>query len=252
MPGIPSGPLLLVSPHLDDAVLSCFAILERPEPVDVLTVCTGTPDPPQRGWWDVECGFESSAESMPARLAEDEEAFAGLPHERRYLPLFELQYAPGKRSESERETVVSEVSAWISANPSGTVALPAGAGVRLGPIRRRLPRLFGPLPTPPAHPDHLFVRDALLTLPIQSLLLYEEVPYAFGGPADEEARRVAGDGWDEETVVIPVDRTAKAARVGAYASQVAPLSAPGARLDDPSVIPASERYWLLRRSSTSA
>jgi hypothetical protein len=247
MSGIPSGPLLLVSPHLDDAVLSCFAILERAEPVDVLTVCAGFPDPPQRGWWDVECGFASSTESMPVRLAEDDAAFAGLPHERGYLTLFELQYVDG-RSEADRDMIVAEVGAWISAHPSGTVAVPAGAGCRPG----RLRRLFRQPCSPPVHPDHVFVRDTVLTLPIASLLLYEEVPYLFGGAADAEARRIADDGWDEQGIVVSVDQAAKAARVAAYASQIAPLSAPGARLDDPNVLPAVERYWLLRRSSTSA
>jgi hypothetical protein len=251
MPGIPAGPLLLVSPHLDDAMLSCFAVLERGEAVDVLTVCAGSPDPPQRGWWDVECGFASSAESIPARLAEDEAAFAGMPHERRYLELFEGQYIAGRRSESDRDAIVEAVSAWISANAKGTVAVPAGAGGRSGAIGGRLRRVFRRPLSPPPHPDHLFVRDAVLTLPIASLLLYEEVPYLYGGAADEEARRVAADGWEQESLVVPIDRTAKAARLAAYASQIAPLSDPEARLDDPNVLPAVERYWALRRSSTS-
>jgi LmbE family N-acetylglucosaminyl deacetylase len=256
MAGIPSGPLLLVSPHLDDAVFSCSAVVERAEAVDVLTVCAGSPDPPRRGWWDEDTGFSSSAESMPARLREDEEAFAGTPHRRSYLSLLELQYVDGARSDDERRTIAAAVGSWVSENQSATVALPAGAGCRSRPLVRRLLRLLSRPCHPPRHPDHLFVRDAVLPVlrdkPEAKVLLYEELPYLLGGSADREAQRVAaGGGWDAEPIVRAIDRSAKAARIAAYSSQVLPLSPPEGRLDDAAALPAEERYWLLRRSSTS-
>ena len=94
---LPDGPILLVSPHLDDAVFSCAALVERPEPLDVMTVFAGAPDPPRQGWWDAQCGFASSVESVPIRLREDEAGFAGTSHRRSYLELLELQYA-GRRT----------------------------------------------------------------------------------------------------------------------------------------------------------
>jgi hypothetical protein len=255
MAGIPSGPLLLVSPHLDDAVLSCSAIVERAEAIDVLTVCAGVPDPPRRGWWDEDCGFSSSAESMPTRIREDEVAFAGTHHHRRYLTLLELQYVEG-RTEDEAQTVAAEVAAWLSTSPDGTVALPAGAGCPWRPIVRRVLRALGRPCQPPQHPDHVYVRDAALPVvresPQAQVLLYEELPYLLGGRADGEASRIstAGD-WDVEPIVTAVDRGRKAERIAAYASQVLPLSPAEGRLDDPPTLPPEERYWLLRRSSTS-
>lgn len=256
MAGIPSGPLLLVSPHLDDAVLSCSAIVERREAVDVLTVFAGSPDPPQRGWWDEECGFSSSAESLPQRRREDDTAFAGTPHRRQFLSLFELQYVPDGRTDEEGRTISAAIQSWVSDNPGGTVALPAGAGCRQGPIMRRLRRLLRTPCHPPQHPDHLFVRDAALPAlagaPRNRVLLYEELPYLFGGGADGEAQRVASSGrWEPELIETPVDRAAKAERIGAYATQVPHLSPPEARLDDAAALPTIERYWLLR-SNTSA
>src|SRR5436305_1067911 len=56
-------PLLLVSPHPDDAALSCAALLARVEPIDVLTVFAGSPDPPSQGSWDRVTGFVDSTES---------------------------------------------------------------------------------------------------------------------------------------------------------------------------------------------
>ena len=255
MAGIPSGPLLLVSPHLDDAVLSCAAIVERAEPAEILTVCAGLPDPPRRGWWDEECGFSSSAESMPARIREDEAAFAGTLHRRRYLTLLELQYVE-RRSDDDAETIAAEIDSWVRMSAEGTVALPAGAGCRSRPIVRRILRTFGRPCHPPQHPDHLYVRDAALVALHDSqaqLVLYEEVPYLLGGRADGEASRIArAGGWEAKRLVVPIDRQAKAERVAAYASQVGPLSPAVSRLDDPTGLPAEERYWLLRRSSTSA
>jgi LmbE family N-acetylglucosaminyl deacetylase len=255
MAGIPSGPLLLVSPHLDDAALSCSAILERDEAVDVLTVFAGGPEPPQQGWWDAECGFSSSAESIPARIREDEAAFAGTPHRRRYLTLLELQYVDGRRDD-EAEAIAAEVRSWLSKSPDGTVALPACAGCGLRPIVRRILRALGRPCHPPQHPDHLYVRDAALAALRESqaqLLLYEELPYLIGGPADGEATRIAGAGdWEVKPIAVPIDRRVKAERVAAYATQVGPLSPAEGRLDDPATLPPEERYWFLRRSSTSA
>ncbi|HKH30912.1 MAG TPA: hypothetical protein VKA45_07660 [Gaiellaceae bacterium] len=49
MAEIPAGALLLVSPHLDDVVLSCTALVERAEPIDIVTLFAGAPDPPRQG-----------------------------------------------------------------------------------------------------------------------------------------------------------------------------------------------------------
>ncbi len=46
---LPSGPLLIVSPHLDDAVFSCSALLGRGEPAEVLVAFAGFPNPPHNG-----------------------------------------------------------------------------------------------------------------------------------------------------------------------------------------------------------
>jgi hypothetical protein len=249
------GPLLLFSPHLDDAVFSCAALVERPEPLDVLTVFTGAPDPPRQGWWDAQCGFASSIESIPARLLEDEAGFAGTPHRRSYLELLELQYA-ARRTSVEREKLADQAREWLVGNPGGTVAVPAGAGcsqTRAAHWRRRLLRRRC---SPPQHPDHVFVRDAVLEVVASTdaeALLYEEVPYLWGEPGDGEVARVAGRlNRRADLLVVDVDRGRKAERIAAYASQIREISPPHGRLDEPSTLPKIERYWLLRRSSRSA
>jgi hypothetical protein len=252
---IPGGPLLLVSPHLDDAVFSCAALVERPEPIDVLTVASGAPDPPRQGWWDVQCGFASSAESVPARLAEDDAAFAGTPHRRSYLGLLELQYRP-RRTAAEADLLAASVREWAAANPAGTVAVPAGAGCSPRRAARWRRRLLRRSCSPPQHPDHVWVRDTVLdelAAREATPLLYEEVPYLWGEPADAEVERAASRGrFDAEPLTAEVDPTRKAERIAAYASQIAEISPSRGRLDDPATLLPQERYWLLRRPTTSS
>jgi LmbE family N-acetylglucosaminyl deacetylase len=244
----PSGALLLVSPHFDDAALSCSALLDRGEPVDVLTVFSGAPEPPQQGWWDERCGFASSAESMPARRREDEKALAPGGHRIRLLDLLELQHFEGPRPRADADRIGKAVRAWLVEVDGGAVALPAGAGWAPHWLPPRLAKKLREPRGPEPHQDHVFVRDALFRadLAAASLILYEELPYLWGGSATRAARRVASaHGYRAHLEVVPVDREHKATRLAAYESQIPHLSPPEGRLDSPAVLPPTERYWRL-------
>jgi LmbE family N-acetylglucosaminyl deacetylase len=239
-PDPPSGPLLLLSPHFDDAALSCSALLERGERVQVVTVFAGEPSPPRRGEWDEVCGFRDSAESLRTRRAEDERALAE--HELSFLPLHEGQYLEGPRPVEDAGTLADAVVA-----ADGVLAVPAGAGWRGSRLRRRLERALRRRVDPGRHPDHVFVRDAALAAAgDRSVVLYEEVPYAFGGVADGEAAAVARLlGRELVALELPVDREAKAKRLAAYESQLPFIW--DERLDRAEALPPVERYWLLPR-----
>jgi LmbE family N-acetylglucosaminyl deacetylase len=253
MAGIPSGPLLLVSPHLDDAILSCAALVHRAESIEVLTIFAGSPDPPQRGWWDERCGFENSTESMATRRREDAAAYAGTPHRLEYLELLELQHVPG-RTTDDRDEIARAMRTWLGDRPTGTVALPAGAGCPMGRLARWRRRLRRETCSPPQHPDHVFVRDIGLEIVGDSsatALLYEELPYLWGGAADAEAANAAAAGGRRaDRLEIDIDRERKAQRIAAYASQIPHISPDEGRLDDATILPPRERYWLLRASTS--
>jgi hypothetical protein len=247
MPG--RKPLLIVSPHPDDAVLSCWALLARPEPVDVLDVFAGSPVPPRVGAWDLRCGFADSAESSRVRQAEELAALAGTPHRVTFMDLVNVDYVDGRRGESDRDAILRTVRAWLDENGPGTVALPAGAGWTMSRLRRALGervwwRFIGERPGPPQQPDHVFARTAGLAAVAGrnvDVLLYEELPYLWGAPADREAERLGAG----EELRLEVDREEKARRISAYSSQVEHISPPHGRVDDPEVLPATERYWRL-------
>jgi len=245
---LPSGPLLLLSPHLDDAALSCAALIDRVEPVDVLTVFAGSPDPPVQGAWDRRTGFKDSSASLAARLVEERAAFAGTPHRLGTLSLLEMQYLSGARPEADVRSFVSAVSTWLAQHPDATVAIPAGAGRVPGRVRNRLHRLVAPRPH--RHPDHLFVRDTALNVlasfSVAAAILYEEFPYLFGASANREVEKLVRK-WriSASPIVVRVDREVKAKRIAAYETQVPHLGFGERRVDSASDLPSIERYWLI-------
>jgi LmbE family N-acetylglucosaminyl deacetylase len=249
------NPVLIVSPHPDDAVLSCFALLARDEAVDVLDVFVGSPDPPRQGVWDARCGFADSREMVEVRRREELAAFGGTPHRVEFMDLPDWQYVDGHRPETDRATLVRALADRVRERRPATVALPAGAGWTMTWLRRWLGervwwRFIGKRPGPPRQVDHVFARDAALSFlagtPDVSILLYEELPYLWGAPADREVERAASRaGLRAEPFSLPVDRERKATAIAAYASQVEHISPPHGRVDDPDVLPPTERYWRL-------
>lgn len=221
--------------------------------MDIVTVFTGEPERPQQGFWDALCGFASSAESVPARRREEQEAFAEGPHRVHFLDLPDKQYI-ADRPRTHAEAIADAVRNWIRASNGWTVAVPAGAGWRPGPLRELPERLhLGRLVRPPGprpNPDHLYLRNAALSAVADAtILLYEELPYLWGGPADPAVEEVSARfGVSAAPLVVPVDRKEKAARIAHYGSQLPHLGAPRrGRIDDPASLPHVERYWALSR-----
>jgi hypothetical protein len=253
---VPAGPLLLISPHLDDAALSCGALLERAEPLTVLDVFTQRPEPEQRTRWDAECGFAGSHAAMAARWAEEKAAFAGTPHRVEGADLLDGQYLSGLRDDTDRGRLAALVDAWLASdrNARGTVVAPIGAGTPSGvrpPVRARLRARRAGTYAFDNSPDHLFTRDVVLEQlrrrPEVALWCYEELPYHYSMDGSRLVRTL--ERWTGRTAVahdLPVDRAAKAGRIAAYASQLPMLF----RDPDPATIERTlaptERYWELR------
>jgi hypothetical protein len=253
---VPTGPILVMSPHFDDAALSCAALLERHEPITVYDVFTQRPEPEQVTDWDTRCGFAGSNEAIDARWAEEHDAFEGSPHVVAAVDLLEGHYRTGLRDPRDTERVISAIDSWIAENAASgpvTVALPVGAGSPLGVptsfVTRLRARRAGTFAFSNSR-DHVWVRDTALehlrASPEVSIWLYEEYPYQFAMGGERVVPAI--ETWMERTAalrVLPVDRGLKAQRVAAYTSQLGLLfRSTGARAIE-RALPRVERYWEL-------
>jgi LmbE family N-acetylglucosaminyl deacetylase len=155
----PSGPILVLSPHYDDAVLSAWSVLRGPGDVTVVNVCTGTPAPGRLGRWDRVTGGagvgEDGREFVRLRAAEDSAALALAGREAVGLGLLDAQYR-------DQPLDPADLGARIEQAFPGASALHAPAGLGL-------------------HADHLVVRDVAVALARAvdlPLWLYADQPYA--------------------------------------------------------------------------
>lgn len=272
-----SAPLLVVSPHFDDGALSCGALFDREEPVDLLTVFSGGPEQVMHTSWDRACGFADSTEAMRHRQEEERRAFAPEGHRLHELDLIDAQY-DGPRGDAEASALTGWLETWVAATSGdGVVALPAGAGwptdgvaSRLGQRAARLlgraarwgrvspkgelgARLLEAGSGQQAHRDHIWVRDVGVSLLAGRLdvrvLLYEELPYHLSRAADVAVRRLGRRyRCSMERVSLRPDIDTKARRIGGYESQLRHLWSPRGRLDAPTSLPAVERYWWMHSS----
>jgi LmbE family N-acetylglucosaminyl deacetylase len=197
--------VVVVSPHLDDAVLSLGATMaswaRSRTAVEVLTALANDPESAApAGGWDARAGFRSEGEAAAARREEDAAACAALGVTPRWLPFGDGDY--------ERHGSDDEVRAAVSAavGEADVLLLPG---------------------SPLSHPDHEWlvrtVADA--TLEATRLGLYAEQPYTArdgGGPVTPPWLEVGlGAELAFEAVRVGVrDRLAKRRAVSAYASQL--------------------------------
>jgi LmbE family N-acetylglucosaminyl deacetylase len=193
-----SGRVVVVSPHLDDAVLSLGATIARATTtgaaVEVLTVFGGDPasTAPPNGW-DRRAGFESAGEAASGRRAENRAACAIVGAEPRALPFFGGGYGAPREPEAVREAVAHAAE---------------GADALLVPG------------FPLTNDDHRWLH-ALLTdrrVPCGRLVLYAEQPYRYVVRRERPSPE-APPTW-QATEARLVDVRAKRRAILAYRSQL--------------------------------
>ena len=155
---LPDG-LVVVSPHLDDAILSLGASIARATSegghVTVLTVFGGEPTSElPAGGWDRRGGFATEGEAVRARRAEDEAACVVVGAVSARLRFSEIDYV----GEREEEPVWEAVCAAVS--HAAAVLLPG---------------------FPQTNPDHAWLTATLVGrgLPCERIGFYAEQPYRY-------------------------------------------------------------------------
>ena len=218
-----SGPLVVVSPHLDDAVLSCGDLLARHPGSTVITVFAGQPATyPALTRWDASAGFVEGDDVVALRRREDALALSLLDARPHWLDFVDTQYG----ASPDLEAVATELRRAIAATGLTAVIAPLG--------------LY--------HPDHQMTSNAALTvaseLPGVALLLYEDAIYR--PKPGYVARRLAmlrDAGWLLTGPSSIASTPQKRSAAKAYASQLRALSAPGHPGFDDAFEP--ERYWRI-------
>jgi len=196
---------LVLSAHLDDAVLSCGGRLGPGS--TVVTLFAGVPTPGSLGEWDARTGAEDSSERIVARHEEDRRALALVGAEGIRLPLLCNQYRGAAPDRSAAVRLLAPLVASVD-----TLWLPAAVG---------------------AHPDHVFTRDVGLELaehvsvPVQ---LYADLPYAFLDGWPDAVRRAAPAVPAEATSAWPPE-AALVGEVAARARRLLSLTRRVFRLD---------------------
>jgi hypothetical protein len=236
---------VILSPHFDDAVLSCWHVLASAGEVLVVNIFAGEPPAGTLGWWDRLAGATDSAAAVRKRIEEDRRALALAGCTAVNLPFLDGQYrqldqSPGEIVEALRGVLV------------------AGA------------RIYAPAGLGDHHRDHAAVLLAALALQAEGaeVALYADLPHATvcGWPgwvrsgSSFTGADPAGERWAsqlqatgipvEQTVAtahrLPAhDRARKLEAVLTYSSQIAPLKRVfGSSLEDPRLL-GFEVDWRL-------
>jgi LmbE family N-acetylglucosaminyl deacetylase len=211
-------PILVLSPHFDDAVLSCGAWLEAHPGSVVATVCSGRPGPgvaPSE--WDADSGFSSGDAAAVARQAEDAAALAMLGATQHVLGFLDGGYreATGRCHEDGsvrgpfKDALAEAFCVLVDALDPQLLVCPMGL----------------------LHGDHIATTEAawstLRARPDCPLVAYLDLPYGTTNRARLEAaeQRLRSSGLHVGPYPIePYPTTLKEQAVACYESQLAQLS----------------------------
>jgi LmbE family N-acetylglucosaminyl deacetylase len=158
---------VILSPHLDDAVLSCWHVLTQPGDVTVINVFAGVPAGlGAPAWWDEYTGAADSGERVRERIEEDRRALALAGREPTNLSFLDEQY---REHAQPLDPLIQQIERILP--PDGEIYAPAAFA---------------------SHADHLLVRSVALELRAGfDVLLYADLPHAtvHGWPAWVPAAR---------------------------------------------------------------
>ncbi|MCO4882184.1 MULTISPECIES: PIG-L family deacetylase [Paraburkholderia] len=219
--------LFIVSPHFDDAVFGCGALLAAHPDAAVCTVFAAPPAQDMRTDWDEKAGFASAYESVHARTLEDNDALAVLDAIPLRLPFRDAQY----RDSPSIGQLAAALEEAIYGSTSNTLLMPLGLfhddhGRVFEACCEILPRM-----------SHLewFAYEEAIYRPMPGLVQQRLVDLAGRGIVATPASPAAGHTLDRERQAL-----LKREAVSAYESQLRAFGPHG--YDD---VYAEERYWRL-------
>jgi len=210
---------VVVSPHYDDAVLSCYPGIETGS--QVVTLFTGVPLHDQPSGWDLATGFTSPQEAMAARRKENRAALQGTPSTPIDLGYLEHAY----RQEMPDVDQIADDILRVGSKEAVYIVAAGVSNVLRG-----------------VHPDHVMTRHVGMRLMElgHTVLFYADIPYILpriayvNWPKYLQLRRSQIEKTLGTSVAIEpnelteTQRTRKRHALAAYASQL-PLLEQGCR-----------------------
>lgn len=215
-------PAVIVSPHLDDAVLSCGQLLAgRPDMVVVTVMAGYPPSTVAATTYDRQCQFLDPVEALDVRRREDAEALDLLAARPVYLPFLDGQYRP-PLDQAAFELLAGQIASSLA----------------MAVVNADAHAVFGPLGL--VHPDHELVATAFLQV-VEALgieaWLYEELPARVLWPEQVPVRLEAAGRSGQLVLGFPGTgpKAVKQEAARCYRSQLWAL-------DEPCYL-VPERYW---------
>lgn len=221
----PASPVVVVSPHLDDAVLSCAGFLHEHPATTVVTVFAGAPEVAHEGYNSATTGKAYAPDAVQVRREEDQSATALLGAVPIWLELFDSDYEQYRPTGDYGQAVRNDVARAIDELEPLAVIAPLGL----------------------IHPDHVTASDACARIAAESALewyFYMDLPYGMGNRR-AVARRLFGLRQRLEVVELdPYDVAPgiKQQAMSRYASQYEPTRNNYRRGFD-ATMRGGERYW---------
>ena len=214
-----AGRVVVLSPHFDDAVLSCWSILDKHGP-DALVVTVFGGEPPAGPLWSHDAeppGAVDSATRLRARAEENRTALALTGSTHVDLDFLDSQYkVPGAK-----QPAGADLSPFLLG--AGLVFCPAGTG------RKN------------RHTDHVRVRELVMGVRPDASL-YADQPY-FRFPADLDALPVEA-GYTTDVVRLSVEQAKrKVAAISCYVGEVPRVDDMALRLDHAAEEFLYEVFW---------
>jgi LmbE family N-acetylglucosaminyl deacetylase len=165
----------ILSPHPDDAILSCCSVLDSDRAGFVMNVFAELPEPSFVTSLDQDCGATDSAEFMEARLQDDKRALKVINRRAVGYPFLDLQYR-AYQDPSIRKRIEKHTSKFIEILTAAKLPTP-DLSAELDFVRHSA--FYAPLAIG-GHPDHVAVRNyavsrAKIGTPV---FLYADIPYA--------------------------------------------------------------------------
>ena len=220
--------MLVISPHLDDAVLSCGQLIQSRRGSTIMTILAGFPQGMHTGWSGQTTGLPVARDANLKRREEDQRASGSLGAQTIWIDIPAQEYGPAASPTERLRNIQEAVATAVATSEAHAVFIPLGV----------------------THPDHIVVSDAALLAIFASNLesyIYMEMPYGQARPGEVRRRlRHVGRKFKIDPLApFTGDLQTKTEAVNAYFSQVEALRQGfGRRFNR--IFTDSEKYWRVR------